>query len=157
MSRRYSPIADLYGLPPEDTPPKKGGRGWLIIVLVLAGVFAYESSHLVMRLRPDPPSDFMGVNVNSDEASYHAQERLARDCWDYAIQHLQNAYPYGQSLPLSPTFGFANAPAIRIKCWPALRSVWTQKESWEWSYEWSTDWLSDPRGFFQEVFRRLWP
>src|SRR5512146_2308236 len=156
MSRRYSPISDLYGLPPQDTPPRKGGHGWLIVVLVLAGAFAYESSHLVMRLRSDPPADFVGARLNSDEASYRVQERLARECWDYAIQHIQDAYPYGHPLPQSPTFGFERAPALRIKCWPRLQRVWTRKESWEWSFEWNTEWLADPAASIQDALHHLW-
>jgi len=156
MDRRYSPITDLYGLSPRDEPPEKKGYGWLIVLLVLAGLFVYESISPVMQLRPNPPAVFVGARLNSDESAYHAQQRMARECWEYAIQQLQDVYPYGQPLPRSPTFGLVKAPAIRIQCWPRLQHVWTMDESWMRSYEWSTGWLTDRQGALQETLRRLW-
>ena len=159
MDRRNSPITDLYGAAPEDERPKQRGRGWLFVLLVLAGLFAYESIRPVMRLRPDPPPTVVGARLNSDETAYHSQERMARACWDFAIESVQKMYPFGQSLPKSPPPGFSHrtgeASAISILCWPRLRVAWTQPDSWVQSYEWSTDWLTNPRGSFQRTLHNL--
>ncbi len=156
MSRRHSPIHDLYGAGTWNDAPRRRRRVWLYLLLILAGLFVYQSVRPVMRLRPDPPPAVVVPRSNSGEAAYHEQQRMARACWNYALQYLQNTYPYGQPLPQSPTFGYANAPAIRLVCWQKLRAVWTQPEAWSRSYEWSTDWLTNPQGSFQQALRALW-
>ena len=156
MSRRYSPIKDLYGVSPPEETPRRRGRVWLLVLLVLAGLFVYQSIRPVTRLRPDPPLAFMGAKLNASGAEDHSQERMARACWDYAIQYLQDSYPFGDRLPESPSLGFVKAPEIRIQCWPRLRQAWTRPESWVRSYQWNTNWLTNPHSSFQKNLRNLW-
>lgn len=156
MDRRYSPITDLYGTTPPEKPRRDRGYGWLIVLLVVGGVFVTESLQIGMRLRSVPPPGFVGARLHSDETAYHAQERMAQDCWDYAVQHLQDKYPYGQLLPESPTVGVLKAPAIRIQCWPRLQRAWTQKESWKRTYRWNTDWIGELEDSLTTTLRHLW-
>jgi hypothetical protein len=159
MDRRYSPINDLYGATPEDESPKKRRHVFLFVLLALAGVFVYNSIRLVMRLRPDPPPAVVGARLNPGEAAYRSQERMARACWDYAIESVQKDYPYGQGLPNNPPPGSNNRTgkpsAISTLCWPRLRLVWTRRESWVRSYEWDTDWITDPRGSLQRTLHDI--
>jgi len=156
MDKRSSPIMDMYGVNPP-TPPKREWRMWVLVLLVLAGFFLYESVHPVMRLRPDPPPAVVGARSNSNDTVHRTQERMAQACWEYATRFLQKNYPYGQSLPQSPYAGLGNpnerALAIRVQCWPRLRGVWTQEESWVQSYEWSIDWLTKPQSSFRRTIR----
>jgi len=159
MDRRYSAIDDLYGLASHEEPPKRGRRGWLYVMLALAGFFIFESLHPVMRLRSDPPSGFVGAKLNSNEAQYRDQQQMARACWDYAIQNVQQSYSYGQPLPKNPPSAsgnsIGNASAISVLCWPRLRQAWSQPESWVEKYEWSTDWVTNPNGTFQQTLHKL--
>ena len=159
MDKRSSPITDLYGATPPEGPRKHRGRGWLLVVLLLAGLFILESIRPVMRLRPDPPPAVVGARLNSNAAENQAQDRMAQACWDYAIQSLQNRYPYGQPLPARPPLAsnqsVGNAPEISVLCWPRLRIAWAQPESWVQKYEWDTDWVTDPNGPFQQTVHNI--
>lgn len=156
MSRKHSPINDLYGNGTWNVPPSRRRRVWPYLLLVLAALVVYQSVRPVMRLRPDPPPAVVGPRSNSGEVAYREQQRMARACWDYARQYLQDTYPYGRPLPPSPFLGFVKTPALRMVCWQRLRAVWMQPEAWSRSYAWSTDWLTDPQGSFQRTLRALW-
>ena len=159
MVRRYSPIDDMYGATPGNTPPKYWRHVLLFVLLALAGLFVYNSIRVVMRLRPDPPPAVVGAGLNPGETGYHSQERMARACWDYAIESVQKNYPFGHSLPKSPPPGpqnrTGNPSAISTLCWPRLRLVWTRPESWVRSYEWNTGWMTNPHGSFQRTLHRI--
>ena len=159
MDRRYSAIDDMYGVGLGNEPPRRRGRGFLYVVLLLAGLFVFESLQPVMRLRSDPPAGFVGARVDSNEAEYREQQRTARACWDYAIHSLQQSYPYGQPLPKNPPQASGNSvgntSAISVLCWPRLRRAWTQSESWVEKYEWSTDWVTNPHSTFQRTVRSV--
>lgn len=153
MSRPYSPINDLYGVAPPKEPRRSRGRGWLFVLLVLAGLFVYESVRPVMRLRPNPPPIVVGAKLKAGGSEDGSQERMARACWDYAIQYLQDSYPFGQPLPESPSLGFGKTPKIRALCWPRLQQAWLQESSWARSYQWNTDWLTDSHSSFRKTLR----
>lgn len=159
MDRRSSPISDLYGTTPQDRTPKRHGHAWFWILLALAGFFVIESIRPVMVLRPDPPQSVVGPTVNSNRAELRAQKRTARACWDYAIQSLQNKYPYGRSLPLRPPHAPANPAegptALSVVCWPRLRGVWKKRDSWKEKYEWDTSWMTNPHSSFQKTVRNV--
>jgi len=158
MDRRYSPITDLYGTAPQDEPPRRRSHTALYVLLALAGVFLFESIQPVMRLRPDPPYSVVGARLNNDESHYELQLRMARACWAYAIESVQNLYPYGGSLPQDPPAATHSrtqkASALSKLCWPRLRNAWTQPESWERSYEWSTDWITNPDSSFRQIISK---
>jgi hypothetical protein len=155
MDRRSSPIADLYGVSPEDYSPRRNSHAWLYVLLTIAGFFIFESVQPVMRLRPDPPPSVIGTILNPAGASQESQMRTARTCWDYAVASVQDVYPYGKDLPRNPPSWFngkSGKPSGTTEvCWPRLRNAWVQRESWVRSYEWSIDWLTNPNGPFQQA------
>jgi hypothetical protein len=155
MDRRSSPIADLYGVSPEDYSPRRKSRAWLYVLLTIAGFFVFESIQPVMRLRPDPPPSVIGTSVNPEGASRESQIRTARACWDYAVAEIQDVYPFGKDLPRNPPpwFNVKSGKPLGITelCWPRLRNAWGRPESWVRSYGWSIDWLTNPNGPFQQA------
>lgn len=159
MDRRSSPITDLYGATLPETPRKRGGRGWQVVLLFLAGLFILESIRPVMRLRPTPPPSVVSASLSPNGIKTQSQDRMAKACWDYATAYLQQSYPYGESLPKNPPLATrnsrGNASAISVLCWPRLRTAWTQNESWVRRYEWSTEWVTDPKGTFQKTLRDI--
>jgi len=159
MDKRYSVIGDMYGTAPTDDIPTRHGRGWLFVSLVLVVVFVILSIRPVKRLRPDPPPSVLWTSPYQNQTHYESQVRMARACWDYAIETVQTVYPFGQNLPEHPPSrlsGLNGQPsAISLLCWPRLRVAWTQKDSWVQSYEWSTDWITDPNGPVQHAIRTV--
>ncbi len=159
MDRRSSPIIDTDGAPSANESSRYWRNVFLFVLLVLAGVFFYNSIYTVMRLRPDPPPFVVGARLSQDEAAYLSQERMARACWNYAIESVQKDYPFGQSLPKNPPprsgKRTGNPSAISILCWPRLRVAWTRRESWVESYEWNTDWITSSQSSFQRTLHRI--
>ena len=155
MDRRYSPISDLYGPAPEDTPRKHGSHTWLYVLLTLAGLFVFESLVPVMRLRSEPPSAFAGDRTGRDES----QLLMMRACWAFGIESVQDAYPYGKGLPdsLPPRLkGQTEKDSdFRSRCWSRLREAWTRQESWVEKYEWDTRWVTDQNGWVQQSLRKV--
>lgn len=159
MDRRYSPITDLYGTAPQDEPPRRRSYTVLYVLLVVAGLFVFESIRPVMRLRMDPPPSVVGAKLNNDASHYQSQLRTARACWAFAIDFVQNLYPYGKSLPKSPPPAthsrIGKASALSQLCWPRLRVAWTQRKSWKRSYELSTDWIYNPESSFRRTLHKV--
>ncbi len=158
MDRRSSPLSDMYGTEPQDESPRGGSHTWLYILVAALGFFVFESLQPVMRLRSDPPLSVVGARLNQNDSQYQSQIRMARACWDYAIESVQNVYPFGQSLPKSPpprlNDSTGKPPALGLLCWPRLRVAWTQRESWVEIYIWNTQWVTDPDGTFQQVLHK---
>ena len=159
MDRRSSPIIDTVGASSANGSSRYWRNVLLFVLLVLAGVFFYNSVNVVMRLRPDPPPFVVGARLSPDEAAYRSQERMARACWDYAIESVQKDYPFGQSLPKNPPRKSGNRTrnpsAISVLCWPMLRVAWTRQESWVKSYRWNTDWITSSQSPFQRTLHRI--
>ena len=159
MDRRYSPITDLYGPAPEEKPPRHGSNTGLYLLLAVICLFVYESLQPVMRLRSDPPPSVVGTRLSQDDPQYESQLQMARACWNYAIESVQNAYPFGKSLPesvpprLKDVTG--NASDLSLRCWPRLRNAWTQPESWVKKYEWDTSWITDPNSPFRQTLHKI--
>lgn len=149
----------MYGASPRNEPPGYWRRLFLVVFLVLAGFFVYNSVHVVMRLKPDPPPSVVGAKLSSNGAEYRSQKRMARACWDYAIEYVQKNYPFGSTLPEKPPPGAdkrtGKPSAISALCWPRLRDAWTRQESWEKLYEWDTGWVTNARGSFQRTLHRI--
>ncbi len=152
----YSPINDLYGVEPMRRRREQGSSAWLVIGIVLAGAFLYESIRPVKRLRAEPPSDFVAVSASIGPAKVKSQEHVARSYWDMAVEFLQDNYPFGSSLPSSPPSDFklqnASESGGRILYWEKLRQVWKRPEAWNTSFEWNMDWLSNAFNSFEGVW-----
>lgn len=158
MDRRYSPITDLYGTAPQDTPPRRRSRTGLYLLLAVAGFFVFESVQPVMRLRPNPPPSVVGARLNDSTLRHHSQLRMAHACWAYAIDSVQDLFPYGSSLPKDPPpsarSGILKPTAIGELCWPRLRNAWPRPDSWKRSYEWNTGWITNPDSSFRKAVDR---
>ena len=147
MSNSYSLINDLYGVEPvRQQPDRRGGWG-LVIVLAVAGLFLYESVHPVMRLRSNPPSDFVKAAVNRRAPVRPGQETVALSYWNMASAFVSGKYAYGDALPVSPPADFALSGnqdyATRAIYWQRLRELWNQQGVWVTSYQFDTGWISD--------------
>jgi len=150
MNRRYSPISDMYGVPPDDPSTRRKSRVWRYVLLIVAVYFIFQSIQPVMRLRPSPLQSVVGANVSPGELADKPQLQRAKTCWDYAVASVQDVFSYGGNLPANPP-----APLVRIparasargaQCWLRLRQAWTQPQSWVRSYRWSTEWITDATG-----------
>lgn len=159
MDRRYSPITDLYGMAPQDPPPKRHSHTVLYILLALAAFFIFESIEPIMRLRPSPPSGVMSNRLKDNAPGHQLRLQVAQECWAYAITSVQNMYPYGSTLPKDPPPSVRShtlkPAALRKLCWPELRSAWSRPDSWKQSYKWSTDWLTNPKSSFRRTLDKI--
>jgi hypothetical protein len=157
MSNSYSLINDLYGVEPARRRPERQGVLGLVIVMVLAGMFFYESVRPVMRLRSNPPSDFVKGTANRKATGTKDQEYIARSYWDLATDFASQKYSYGELLPSNPPEDFAVSSgedyATRALYWQRLRGLWNQQDIWVRSYELDTDWINDALGSLSKVVK----
>ncbi|HLI30356.1 MAG TPA: hypothetical protein VKV79_04555, partial [Terriglobia bacterium] len=103
-------------------------------------LFLYFVSRPVMKLRPEPPADFLAVSTEWGARHHNTAEKLARAYWDWAALHLEPQYPYGTKLPEQPPLGFdvegkdfptgVDADLTRLSYWNELRKLWAQPQSW---------------------------
>jgi hypothetical protein len=146
MSNSYSLISDLYGVEPARRQRERRGNSGLVIVLALAGVFFYESVHPVLRLRSNPPADFVQAAANRKASVRAQQESVARSYWSLAADFVSGKYSYGDALPVNPPADFTLASgedyATRALYWQRLRDLWSEQSAWATSYEFNADWIS---------------
>lgn len=134
---------------PEPTSRKPGIWKWVIVVLV-AFFFVIRSTRPVMRLRQDPPSEFLN-GVSHRLQHQQAERQLAEAYWQVAVQTIQSTYPSTKPLPALPPPEFkigregvelsSGSEQSRTIYWQQLRRVWDLPEVWVKSFEWNMDWL----------------
>jgi len=138
MSSTFSVIGDLYGVAPARRPARHGGLG-LIVVMLLGGIFLYESIHPVMRLRSEPPSQ------NATVAKKDHQGPVAQSYWNGAANFVSKNYSYGEFLPTNPPEDFTMAMGgdyiTSSIYWQMVRSLWNQPENWVRSYQLDIGWI----------------
>lgn len=143
---------------------------WLIIILPV-GLFAVLSVHGVMRLTPEPPSEFLKPDPTWDARRRAQEEELARGYWKSAVGAVQWEYGYGSTLPQGPpedfrveehsshTSGFERDPATRMRYWTRFRQVWILPHTWEKTYAWDVGWvvrtLEAVRNWFVDSWERV--
>jgi len=142
---------------------------WILGMLMIATIalfsFAYFSTQSVMRLRPDPPAEFVDPNANADHSEI--EEQLAHAYWNSTVHNVQRSYKFGTILPEQPPSDFQiqpqdafdvgsklNLEATRNRYWQRLRKVWANPQVWEGSYEWNTDWIVSPLKSLGQFLRR---
>ena len=154
MSSYYSVINDLYGVETAHRPARQGGLG-LIILMLLGGMFLYESVHPVMRLRSEPPSAFLKGKTNAISTS--SQVHVARSNWNVAANFVSAKYSYGEFLPSRPPEDFTDAMggdyATSSLYWQELRGLWSQPENWVQSYQLDTGWIYSAVGSLRKVVK----
>ncbi|MFB3921126.1 MAG: hypothetical protein ACE145_05355 [Terriglobia bacterium] len=123
-----------------------------LVSVILAGLFVYKSTRLVMRLRDDPPPQYLEFPVNWSAPRRTSEERLARAYWRCAVLLSRGQYVFGQRLPEEPPPGFSvdaksypslgeSPAAARARYWRKIQEVWTEPAAWHEVYEWHTDWF----------------
>ncbi|TAM84261.1 MAG: hypothetical protein EPN47_02800 [Acidobacteria bacterium] len=153
-SSAYSVIGDLYGVETSRAPVRKGGLG-LVIIMLLGGMFLYESIHPVMRLRSEPPPSFLKANRTT--ATTGEQDPMAESYWNLAASFVTEKYTYGEFLPVRPPEEFTMAMggdyANSSVYWQRLRSLWNHPENWVRSYQLDTSWISGAMDSARKIFK----
>ncbi len=158
MSSSYSVINDLYGVESRRQEREPRSHWGLIMVLAVAALFLYESVHPVMRLRSNPPSEFVNVTANRKAPVQVEQEVVARSYWNIASEFASGKYAYGDALPVNPPADFALSSdqdyATRALYWHRFREMWNEQAAWVTAYQFNTDWMDDGldslRGFVRD-------
>jgi hypothetical protein len=136
--------------------PKRGavslmmGLGFLAVGPSL--VLIYLSTRPLMRLRAEPPPEFLDTPRDWNAKRRAAEEQLARAYWSSAVRHLQPSYQFGTKLPDEPLPEFKiedkdspenlkDDPVARARYWQKLRQIWILPQAWEKSNGWNTDWI----------------
>jgi hypothetical protein len=123
-----------------------------LVTLIVGGLFIYRSVAVVMRLRAEPPPEFIEVNPTWSAKQQEAEARLGRAYWDCARNLSRTTFRFGVRLPDNPPDVFSvdakaypsivePAPAARTRYWRNLQKVWTHPAAWEKTYEWHTSWF----------------
>ncbi len=105
-----------------------------------------------MRLRIDPPPDFIDRGPNWSAERLEREEELAHGYWQLAVGIVQEKYEYGKDLPEEPPADFQLAEDSsdkrvrpdrdsRERYWDRLRQAWGRRGSWKRVYEWNTEWI----------------
>lgn len=124
-----------------------------VVTIILAVLFVYKSVQPVMRLRLDPPAEFLDARPNWTTAQRQTEDRLGRAYWDMAVKLSRSVLVFGDRLPPEPPAVFSvdtkaypsaveSAPGARVRYWQNLQKVWQNPQSWDETYEWHTDWLT---------------
>lgn len=146
MTKSYSVISDLYGVEQQRRKPEGQISTWLIIVLALAGICIYESVHPVLRLRANPPADFIAATAHSRMYSGTARDQVASTYWSLAAESVAKKYSYGDTLPSTPPRDFTTASGADygtcVLYWQKFREMWNQQTTWVTSYQVNIDWIS---------------
>jgi len=157
MSRTYSVINDLYGVGPARQEPQRQGTLGLVIVLLLGGMFLYESVHPVMRLRSEPPPTLLKNRTSLKTTATRNQQHVAQSYWSTAAEYLSEKYPYGETLPSRPPEGFTLAMGgdyvTSNLYWQRLRGLWNQPEMWVTAYRLDTGWINTALASLGKVVR----
>jgi len=154
----------------ESSVPKRSRRtlfatlGMLVALVAPVLTVVYMSTRPVMRLRTEPPTDFVETNPSWNAKRRSAEAEVARAYWSSALENVQQLYHFGMNLPDEPPASFnvspdvamsgvgkADAAAARTRYWQKLRNVWGQPEAWEEAYGWHTDWMTSVSMSLQEA------
>jgi hypothetical protein len=145
----------------------RGFDRWFIILLPV-GLFVILSVHGVMRLKPEPPPEFMQADPGWDARRRVQEEELARGYWKSAVGAVQWEYGYGATLPPGPpedfkiedhsshTNGLEQDPAVRVRYWMRFRQVWILPHTWEKSYTWDVGWVVRSLEAFHDWLSDKW-
>lgn len=153
----YSLIGDLYGTHAESDwrRPEPRSHTWLVVVMILGGLFLYESVQPVPHLRTTPPAEFVQAKAGHP-APAAAQQDVARSYWSLANDFVAHKYAYGEALPSKPPADFTLASGdatTRAIYWQRFRTAWNDNDTWTTSYEFNTDWVGESVVAFRQYVR----
>lgn len=127
---------------PAPAQGSSAGRFFLIVVALLPTVlFLYLTNRPMMRLKADPPAEFLNAYPEWTGQHPEVATRLGEAYWDWAALHLTRNYPYGAELPEQPPVLFkvdgqgfpsgVDADVARLRYWQKLRELWRDPQSWD--------------------------
>ncbi len=144
-----------YTSPPiKVVSPKRARKtsSWLVVLTPVL-LFVYLSTRPVMRLKREPPAEFLDLSADGDADRRVAEKHLAAAYWDCALHSIRVKYPFGATLPDEPPVEFKSEEkgfqrrsseavrSARQRYWQKIRKVWGLPHTWQKSYEWNTDWI----------------
>jgi Txe/YoeB family toxin of Txe-Axe toxin-antitoxin module/phage-related protein len=148
-------VGSIHSATPSD---KKGlivklGVGAGLFLIVVAFLLTVSlSTHTVMQLRNDAPSEFVDDNPTWNAKRRSKEQEVAQAYWRAAAVSLQAKYPFGSDLPADPPDGFQvdstydpqggpKAVAdLRLHYWDRVREAWHQHSFWVEIQEPDTTW-----------------
>lgn len=131
------------GLVPGPAPKSSPGSRWALVVVAMIPtlLFLYLMSRPLMRLKTDPPTDFLNAYPEWTAQHQDVAEKLGTAYWDWAALHLTQLYPYGTDLPQQPPVSFevegqgfpsgVDADVARMRYWDKLRALWKDPKAWQ--------------------------
>ncbi len=130
--------------------------GLCLVAIAPTLLVIYLSTRSAMRLRADPPAEFLAARQGSGAKLRPTEERLARAYWECASRYVQPKYPFRTKLPVESPVEFQikgtkfpaglEADLAKNRYWQKLREVWVLPEAWEESSESDTDWIHSVLG-----------
>src|ERR1700745_4016496 len=79
---------------------KKQKGDWLLVGLLIVGLFLYASFQPRLRLRQRMPSDF--VEQRADFSKQGEEQKVAQAYWNCLVDDVQWRYGFGHNLPGEP-------------------------------------------------------
>jgi hypothetical protein len=124
----------------------------LFLILVASLLAVSLSTHTVMQLRNDAPTEFADDNPTWNAKRRSREQELAQAYWRTAAVALQAKYPFASDLPADPpdefqvdsTYAPAGGPKaladLRLHYWDRVREAWHQRSFWVEIQEPDTTW-----------------
>ena len=132
---------------------------WGLVALAPTILFVCLATRPIMKLRVDPPAEFLSAVSEAAPERRAAEERVARAYWDWAYLHLQRKYPFAAQLPEDPPMEMdvygndvhysktnkreehsdptgLEAEVAKRRYWQKLRQAWAMPQAWEKSSMW---------------------
>ncbi len=141
MERIAQAGPQLESVPVAARSTRTGRVATILGALAPTLLFLYFVSRPMMRLKTEPPADFLTVTTDWSAHYPDVSTELATAYWDWAALHLAPQYPYGSHLPKQPPIGFdvsgknfpsgVDADLARMTYWQELRKLWVQPQSWD--------------------------
>ncbi|MGH9544082.1 MAG: hypothetical protein ACRD23_02585 [Terriglobales bacterium] len=146
---------------------KKQKFDWLLVGLLVVGLFLFASYQPRFRLRPVMPPDFIDEPLARASQNPNPEGKVASAYWSCLASTIQWQYGYGHTLPADPPPDFtatlsgmtADDTTTRIRYWHRAQHIWYLPTAWqkdyEWNFEWTTDWVRNGGDLLNHVFARL--
>ena len=139
---------------------------WLLVLVPVGAVFGL-CYRPVLRLKPEPPAQFVEMHKEWDATRQAAEDRAAQGYWQLALNIVQWKFAFGTELPVEPIAefrldekdfprsGIAAAPATRAHYWKKLRETWPLPQYWSRTYVWNPGWLPESLSDFMDAVSRF--
>ena len=135
----------------------------LFLIMVASLLAVSLSTHTVMQLRNDAPTEFADDNPTWNAKRRDREHEVAQAYWRVAAVTLQAKYPFGSDLPAEPPADFQVDSAydppggpkaladLRLHYWDSVRAAWHQHSFWVEIQEPDTTWSAR----FHDTWERI--